>query len=435
MALPVVTIVGRPNVGKSSLLNSLAGEMISIVESTAGVTRDRVSTLVELNGRYVELVDTGGYGIVDEGELTRHVEEQINNAVAMADVVLFVVDIRDGIMPLDQDIAQMLRKHDLDVILVANKADSPKQLGSAGEFQRLGFGEAIPISATNFVNRAELLEKVSDNLSHMPVELPKRERVRIAVVGKRNAGKSTFINSVVGETRVIASDIPGTTRDAVDVIFDYKGEKFCLIDTAGVRKKRKMSNSIEYYSYTRAARSIKRADVVLFMVDSTLPLSQPDKKLAAMINEEYKACILVINKWDLANDAADPDDYLDYVDKMLPGMRHCPIAFTTATTGENLENVLHLTTEVFQQASTEVPTPKLNKAIETISEARIGGSKRGIPKIYYATQVAVRPVSLLLFVNDPGLFNNTFKRFAINKLREMLDLEEVPIRLMFRRRH
>ncbi len=420
--------------GKSSLLNSIAGKMISIVEPTAGVTRDRVSTIVETGDRFFELIDTGGYGIVDSDELSDHVESQILQAISTADLALFVVDIRDGILPLDTKIAQMMRKNDLKTLLVANKADSPKQPGGAGEFLRLGFGEPICVSATNFINKAVLLERVVEELEHLPKEVHKKEEMKIAVVGKRNAGKSTFINALVGENRVIVSDVPGTTRDAIDVRFSYNDKPCMIIDTAGVRKIRKMESDIEFYGYVRAARSIKRADVVLFMIDATLPISQVDKKLAALINDDNTACIMVINKWDLAKDRADVDDYEEYLDEMMPQLRHAPIAFTTATEGKNIQSVLDLTTEIFKQASTQIPTAHLNKAIEEIAMAKTGKTKKGVPKIYYATQVAVRPISLLLFVNNPSMFDDSFKRFAVNKIREILSLEEVPIRLMMRKR-
>ena len=240
MALPIVAIIGRPNVGKSSLLNALAGRMISIVDPTAGVTRDRVSAIVGEGERFFELVDTGGYGIVDSDQLSEHIENQIYQGIATADVVLFVVDIREGIMPLDETIARLLRKHDIKIILVANKADSSKQFAAAGEFVRLGFGEAVCISATNNVNKAVLLERIVSELEHLPKEEPRPEVMKIAVVGKRNAGKSTFINAVAGQDRVIVSEIPGTTRDAVDVRFEKDGRTFVVIDTAGVRKKNRI---------------------------------------------------------------------------------------------------------------------------------------------------------------------------------------------------
>lgn len=435
MSLPTVAIIGRPNVGKSSLLNALAGEMISIVEPTAGVTRDRVTALVEHDDRYFELVDTGGYGIVDSAELSEHIENQIYQAIATADLVLFVVDIREGLMPLDTKIAQLLRKAEMKVVLVANKADSAKMFGAAGEFQRLGFGEAFCVSAANNLNQTALMETLVEALDHLPKESPGKEVMKIAIAGKRNAGKSTLTNAIVGENRVIVSEVPGTTRDAVDVRFERDGKQYVVIDTAGVRKKGKMSDDIEFYSYTRVTRSIKRSDVVLFLIDSTLKISQVDKKLARFITDEFKACVLVVNKWDLAKDVASTDDYAEYLTEVLPGLRNAPIAFTTATEGKNVQSVLDLAGELFKQASRKISTALLNKAIEALAEQKVGSSRKksGFPKIYYATQVASLPVSLLLFVNRPELFDDLYIRFATNKLRKLLDIEEVPIRLLLRK--
>jgi len=435
MALPVVAIIGRPNVGKSSLLNALTGQMISIVEPTAGVTRDRVSAIVERNERFFELVDTGGYGIVDSDALSEHIENQIQQAIAAADLVLFVVDIRDGLMPLDVKIAELLRKNNLGAICVANKADSARYFADAGEFIKLGFGEPICVSATNNLNKAVLVERIISDLEHLPEETPQKEVMKLAIVGKRNAGKSAFVNAIVGQERVIVSEVPGTTRDAVDVRFEKDGRQFVAIDTAGIRKKSKISGSIEFYSYVRATRSIKRADVVLFLIDATLKVSQVDKKLARFIVEQFKPCILVMNKWDLAKDFADTDDYAEYLSRVLPGLGYAPIAFTTATEAKNVQSVLDLAAELFKQSIAKIPTPLLNKAIEQIAAQRVGGSKKsGVPKIYYATQVATKPVTLLLFVNRPQLFDDNFQRFAVNKLRELLGIEEVPIRLLLRAR-
>jgi len=436
MSLPVVAIIGRPNVGKSSLLNSLSGKMISIVDPTAGVTRDRVSTVINQEDRYFELVDTGGYGIVDSDALEQHVENQIFQAIGTAQVVVFMTDIREGVMPLDTRIAQLIRKHNLKIILVANKADSPKQLPQAGEFVKLGFGEPICISAKSLVNRAELMERICEELDHLPKEKPADTVMKIAVVGKRNAGKSTFINAVVGHERVIASEIPGTTRDAVDVRFEKDGREFVIIDTAGVRKVGKMKQDIEYYGYTRATRSIRRADVVLFMMDATTKISQVDKKLCALIQAEYKPCLIIVNKWDLAKGFADTEDYADYLDKVLVGIRHAPIAFTTATESKNIQSVLDLTTELFKQSNAKISTAKLNKAIEMIADQKTGTARKkgGFPKMYYATQVASNPVCILLFVNNPSLFDDMYERFVISRLGEYLGLEEVPIRLLLRKR-
>lgn len=435
MALPVVAIIGRPNVGKSSLLNAMAGQMISIVEPTAGVTRDRVSTIISRDDRYFELVDTGGYGVVDSDRLSEHIEQQIHRAIESANLVLFMVDIRDGVMPLDETIAQLLRKKNLDVIGVANKADTAKMFPAAGEFSRLGFGEFLCISAQNNLNKTVLLDMIFDKLSHLESDRPTEPAMKIAIVGKRNAGKSTLVNAMVGSERVIVSETPGTTRDAVDVRFEKDGKTIVAIDTAGVRKKSRMADSIEFYSFVRATHSIKRADVVLFLIDAAVPVSQVDKKLAKFIADEYKSCIIVVNKWDLAKDLAVTEDYKEYLTKLLPGLSYAPLAFTTATQAKNVQSVLDLAAEIFKQTTTWIPTTKLNKAFEIIKKEQSGttkGGKKGLPKIYYATQVAVNPVTILMFVNKPELFEENYRRFIVNRLRSILPIDEVPIKLLAR---
>ncbi|MBN2457147.1 MAG: ribosome biogenesis GTPase Der [Sedimentisphaerales bacterium] len=435
MALSVVAIIGRPNVGKSSLLNALAGRRISIVEATAGVTRDRISTLIEKDDRYFELIDTGGYGIVDSDQLSSHIEQQICKAIESANLVIFMVDIRDGIVPLDQKIAQFLRKEDLDVIGVANKADSARMFPAAGEFSKLGFGDFLCISATNNINKSVLLDRIFDELKHLESQKPKSPVMKIAIVGKRNSGKSTLVNAMAGSERVIVSEMPGTTRDAVDVRFEKDGKIIVVIDTAGIRKKSKMADSIEFYSYVRATGAIRRADVVLLLIDATVPVSQVDKKLARFITEEYKSCVLVVNKWDLAKEMTVTSDYEEYLTKLLPGLKYAPIAFTTATEAKNVQSVLDLTAEIFKQGTTWIPTAKLNKAFEIIKAEKVGAtkhSKGGWPKIYYATQIAVNPIIILMFVNKPELFEESYRRFITGRLQSLLSVEEVPIRLLTR---
>ncbi|MBN2270939.1 MAG: ribosome biogenesis GTPase Der [Sedimentisphaerales bacterium] len=440
MALPVVAIIGRPNVGKSSLLNALAGQMISIVEPTPGVTRDRVSALVGRDNRYFELVDTGGYGIVDADRLSGHIEQQIIQAIASAQLILFMVDIRDGVVPLDVTIAQLLRKHKLNVIGVANKADNARMFPAAGEFAKLGFGEFLCISVLENINKSVLLDRIYEELSHLEPGSPAEPVMKIAIVGKRNVGKSTLVNAMAGFERVIVSEIPGTTRDSVDVRIEKDGKTIIVIDTAGVRKKSSMADSIEFYSSVRAERSIRRADVVLFLIDATEPISQVDKTLARLIVSEYKSCIIVVNKWDLAKDSAVTSDYEDYLWKLMPALRYSPIAFTTATEAKNIQSVLDLAGEIFKQTTTWIPTPKLNAAFEQIKTDQPGTTKRrgagpkgtGRPKIYYATQVAVNPITILMFVNKPDLFDEKYLRFIVNRLQSMLPIEEVPIKLLAR---
>ena len=435
MALPVVAIIGRPNVGKSSILNALAGEMISIVESTAGVTRDRVSTIIGRGEKYFELIDTGGYGIVDADQLSEHIEQQIAAAIESASLVIFIVDVRDGVVPLDEAIVRLLRKEELDVIGVANKADTARMFPAAGEFSKLGFGEFLCISAMNNLNKEVLLDRIFEKIEHLETEAPKKPAMKLAIIGKRNTGKSTLVNAMVGSERVIVSETPGTTRDAVDVRFEKDGKTIVVIDTAGIRKKSKMADSIEFYSYVRATRSIRRADVVLFLIDATEPVSQVDKKIARFIAEEHKSCIMVVNKWDLAKDTAVTGDYEEYLTKLLPGLRYAPIAFTTATEAKNVQSVLDLSAQIFKQTTTWIPTAKLNKAFEMIMQEKAGSARRGgggWPKIYYATQIAVNPVTILMFVNRPELFDENYRRFIVGRLRELLPIDEVPIRLLAR---
>jgi len=434
MALPTVAIIGRPNVGKSSLLNALAGERISIVEPTPGVTRDRISTIIEIDDRYFELVDTGGYGVVDVDQLTEHVENQINQAIAAAELVVFMTDIRQGLLPLDKKIARLLRKQNLPVIGVANKADTHALFADLAEFTPLGFGEFLPISVTNNLNKSVLIEEILERLGSIETRKPAEPVMKIALVGKRNTGKSTIVNTIARSERVIVSETPGTTRDAVDVRIERDGETFLVIDTAGVRRKGKMSGTVEFYGYIRATNSIRRADVILFLIDSTVPISRVDKKLSKFITDNYKSCILVINKWDLAKDNAVEQDYEDYLTKILPGLRDVPIAFTTATRGENVEQLLRLAGEIYTQANTKIPTPRLNRAFETIKQqpVTIRNTGQGRPKIYYAAQIAANPVTILMFVNNPRLFDETYRRFIIKRLKAILELEEVPIRLLAR---
>ncbi len=435
MGIPTVAIIGRPNVGKSSLLNALAGEMISIVEPSAGVTRDRISTIIGRDERYFELVDTGGYGIVDSDRLSSHIQGQIRKAIEEANLVLFMVDIRDGVVPLDEQIAQLLRKENLEVIGVANKADSAKMFAAAAEFHRLGFGEFLCVSATNNLNKNILLDKIFEKLSAYESAEPARPVMKIAVVGKRNSGKSTLVNSMVGTERVIVSETPGTTRDAVDVRFEKNGKTITVIDTAGVRKKSKMADSIEFYSYVRAQRSVRRADVVLLLIDATVEISQVDKKLAKFIAGEYKSCIIVINKWDIAKEKAHTEDYEEYLTKMLPVLKSAPLAFTTATEAKNVQSVLDLAAEIFKQATTQLPTAKLNKALEIIKAEKTGTTKKKggkWPKIYYATQIATNPITILMFVNRPELFEDRYMQFIKGRLQSILPIAEVPVRLLTR---
>jgi GTPase len=436
MAMPMIVIVGRPNVGKSSLLNALARQRISIVDARAGVTRDRVSAVIEHRQRYLEIVDTGGVGIVDDQHLEEHVEQQIQFAISRADLVIFICDVRDGVTALDVRVAEMLRTLPVRVQVVANKVDHEQHRGEAAEFNKLGFGEPLCVSALHGYGREELLEKILERLGPGESPQPQTPVMKIAIVGKRNAGKSTLVNALAGEQRVIVSEIPGTTRDAVDVRFEKDGHVIIAIDTAGVRKKKRMDD-VDFYSYTRALHSIRRADVVLFLIDSTVPVSDVDQKLASAVQEEFKPVVLVVNKWDLAKDRSTPEAYSEYLMQMLPGLSFAPVAIMTAKTGKNVDAAVDVARSLHKQTLTRISTGKLNAALESVLEERGPSAKHGSKrvKILYATQIAVAPPTLVFFCNDPASVTENYRRYMENRLREILPIEEVPLRLLFRGRH
>lgn len=440
MSLPIVAIVGRPNVGKSSLLNLLAGRRISIVDPTPGVTRDRVSAVCEIDEKYFELIDTGGYGIEDSDNLTAHVEQQIQYAIAGASLILFVVDIREEVTPLDQTVAELLRatraSSQTPVLLVANKADVEQHEHLAGSLMKLGFGDPLCVSALHGRHRRELMERIISIIGEeAPGEVPDAV-MKICLVGRRNVGKSTFTNALIGQERMIVSEVPGTTRDSVDVRFERDGKTFVAIDTAGVRKTRKQRGDIEFYGYNRALASIRRADVVLFLLDATEPIGEVDKKLANYIVNEFKPCVIVVNKWDLAKGKADAEDYGEYLTRTMPHIAFAPLAFTTARDGRNILSTLDLAQTLFKQARGRVTTGQLNRAIEeTIADQQPMASKHGAePKIYYATQISTCPPTLVFFVNNPAIVREQYRRFVERRIKEILPFPEIPIRLIWRQR-
>lgn len=449
--LPKVSIVGRPNVGKSSLMNLLTGKRISIVDPTAGVTRDRVTADLDLPAgeiggppRYAELIDTGGYGVYSGDAqwetLTEDVERQISYAVDEASLILFVIDAQTGLTPLDEQVAQLLRtrvkEYGKKVMLVANKVDHDKHTANVMEAMRLGFGEPVMVSANSGQGKFDLLEAISAHLGEAAENPPVPTEMKLAIVGKRNAGKSTLVNTLAGEERVIASELPGTTRDSVDVRFELDGRAFTAIDTAGVRKRKSMSDDIEYYSLHRALRAIRRADVVVLLIDATQEVSQIDKHLTAEINEHFKPCVIVINKWDLAEaQGKQPEDYLKYLGEQLTAVPYAPIAFITAKTGEGVKDAVMTACDLFVQAGTRTTTSQLNEVFLNLLKERGPTSKLGTEaKIYYVTMPSVFPPTMVLFVNKAELFGEQYRRYLINGLRERTPYTAIPIKLMFRSR-
>jgi GTP-binding protein len=434
VAVPVVAIVGRPNVGKSSLFNWLAGKRIAIVDPTAGVTRDRVSALVKVRDRFVELTDTGGIGIEDTDNLTEHIERQIQTALEQAQVVLFVVDVRSGPAPLDEEVAARLRALDKPVVCVANKCDTSELVPQAAEFYKFGLGKPVCASAQQGRGRDELLARVGDVLPAEEEESaePKAPVLKLAIVGRRNTGKSTFINCLAQSERMIVSEVAGTTRDSVDVRFERDGQVFVAIDTAGVRRKGSVASDIEFYSLARAERSIRRADVVLLFFDPRVRVSKVDKQLADYVLKHHKPAIFVMNKWDLM--APMPTGKMgDYVRATFPNLDFVPIAFITAKVGKNVQAVLNLAQALHKQAGLRASTGDLNRVVRQALDASpppLRQNRRA--KVYYATQVATHPPTIVLFTNNPELFDNTYQRYFIKTFRDQLGLNDVPIKLHLR---
>jgi len=442
VALPKVAIVGRPNVGKSSVFNWLAERRIAIVDPTPGVTRDRLSTIIEANGRFFDLIDTGGMGVLDADNLTAEVEQQIALALIEAHLLLFVVDVRDGIAPLDELVTERLRTlrtadgKAKQILCVVNKCDSPELDSQAGEFFKLGAEQMVCVSAKHNRGKTELLDWITAHLPTKHEETPADVALKLAIVGRRNTGKSTFINCLAQEERVIVSEVPGTTRDSVDIHFQRDGLEFIAIDTAGVRKKKSLASDVEFYSLARAERSIRRADVVLLFLDSAHSISQVDKQLAAYILEENKPAILVVNKWDLMKGQIVTGEFGDYLHKVFPSLDYLPVVFITAKDGKNVQMVLNLAQHLQKQASARVGTGELNRLVRlAISQQAPPTRQNRLPRIYYATQAAVSPPTIVLVTNGPELFDNTYQRFLLKTFREHLPFAEVPIKLVLRRRN
>jgi GTP-binding protein len=436
--LPVVAIVGRPNVGKSALFNRLAGRRIAIVEPTSGVTRDRLTAEVAHAGRRFELTDTGGMGIHDVDGLDADIRRQIDEALRQADVIVFVVDARDGIVPLDRQVAERLRHVGKPVFLAANKVETPALEQEAAAFFALGLGAPLCVSAQHGIGREDLLDRLVVALPTAPSaeesNAPAAAPLLLAIVGRRNVGKSTFVNALAREERMIVSERPGTTRDAVDVRFERDGRTFVAIDTAGVRRRASIADSIEFYSQARTDQSIRRADVVVLMLDAAVPLGLIEKQIAAAVVEHHKPCVLAVNKWDLHGNVPT-EEFRRYIDVRLRGLAYAPIVFTTSKTGRNVASVVQIAQVLHRQARTRVTTGELNRVVMEALEIRRPRPRGGrIPKVFYATQTDVAPPTILLFVNDPAIFDEGYRRYLANHLRGRLPFAEVPIELRWRAR-
>ena len=432
----VVAIVGRPNVGKSSLFNRLAKRRIAIVDPTSGVTRDRISSEIRHRGRRFELIDTGGIGITDADHLDDEIEAQIAAAMAEADLIVFVVDVREGVTALDRLVAERLRPLGKPLLVVANKVDHSGLEPDAAEFFELGFGEPICVSAREGSGRTELLDRILEELGDDDEGGEAAEPVmKLALVGKRNAGKSTLVNALTQAERVIVSEVPGTTRDSIDVRFERDGETFVAIDTAGVRKKSSVGDSIEFYSLHRAQRSIRRADVVFFLLDAPREISQVDKQIGAYLVEQKKPCVLVVTKWDLA-EGVTPAQFTKYLASRLPGLSFAPICYMSAQEGFNVEQTFEVAQELYRQAGQRVATSEVNRVIQMALTKRTPRARKGgrPPRIYYGTQINVHPPSFLLFSSNPSMFPASYRRYLESQFRGELGFPEVPVKLVVKPR-
>lgn len=437
MPIPKVVIVGRPNVGKSSIFNWLDGRRLAIVDDQAGVTRDRLTTLIEAEDRYFELIDTGGMGIEDSDNLTREIQQQIDTGIEEADLVLFVVDTKDGLTPLDEMVGEKLRKVQKPVLLLANKSDHASLDQQTVEFHRLGRGWLIPVSVLQNRNRAELIEEILERLPEKQPDEgePTEARMKLAIVGRRNVGKSTFVNSLAQAQRMIVSEVPGTTRDSVDVHFNLDGHQFVAIDTPGLRRTKSIRTDIDFYGLHRAQRSIRRADVSLLFFDCVEPISKVDKQLAHYIEQQFKPCIFVVNKWDITAGNVPTERWVRYLREHFPKMAYCPIAFITGQTGKNMKTLLNHAQMLFKQSQTRVPTAKINKLLQAaLAQQHPPLYMNRRPKIYFGSQIATTPPTIIMMCNIPLGFPPSYKRYLTNVFREHLPFGEVPIKLYFQER-
>jgi GTP-binding protein len=435
MVLPVVAIVGRPNVGKSTLFNRIAGERIAIVEDKPGITRDRIYAQGEWTGKRFHLIDTGGLEFGGEDAFIDHVRHQVELAVDEADVIIFVVDGREGLLPSDEEVATWLHRADKPVVLAVNKADNRRLREDMYEFYSLGFDEVIPISALHGTGTGDLLDAVVSRFPDREEEVFDEDTIRVSVIGRPNAGKSSLINAILGQERVIVSPIPGTTRDAVDTPLHRDGQDFVLVDTAGIRKRGKVYESTEKYSVLRALRAIERSDVALIVLDGERGIAEQDKRIAGYAHEAGCASIFVVNKWDaVEKDDKTMDRFRREIMKAFSFMDYAPILFVSAKTGQRVHKILPAVQEVAEQHAMRVSTSVLNQVLTDAMLTTPPPSERGKRlKIRYGTQVSVKPPTIVLFCNDPELAHFSYLRYLENRFREAFGFRGTPLRIRLRK--
>ncbi|MFR8233893.1 MAG: ribosome biogenesis GTPase Der [Clostridia bacterium] len=435
MSKPIVAIIGKPNVGKSTFFNYLAGSRISIVQDTPGVTRDRIYADTNWRGRNFTLVDTGGIEPESDDIILSQMREQANLAISMADVIIFLTDIRQGVTAADSEIAVMLKKSGKPVVLVCNKADNfEKDREEIYEFYNLGLGDPYPISASNALGLGDVLDKIYESFPEKTLDEDEDDVIKVAVIGKPNVGKSSLINKILGENRAIVSNIAGTTRDAIDSKFENEKGKYILIDTAGVRRKSKVKESIEKFSIMRTLLAIERSDVCLMMIDALEGVTDQDAKIAGEAHEAGKGVIIVVNKWDeYEKETGTLERYKKEIYAKLSYLSYAPIIFISAKTGQRVNKLFDLINHVNEQNSMRISTSVLNQVInEAISIVQPPTDKGKRLKIFYGTQASTKPPTFVIFVNNKELFHFSYERYLVNQIRKEFGLEGTPVRIIVR---
>lgn len=433
MAKPLVAIVGRPNVGKSTFFNKMAGRRISIVENKPGVTRDRIYADAEWCGKKFTMVDTGGIEVKSDDEMWKHIRRQAELAVELADVVLFFTDGKQGITADDDEVAKYLRKTGKPVVLAVNKVDT-RDHSVIYEFYALGLGEPIPVSAEQSLNLGDLLDAIVEKFPKTEGEEESGSALKIAVVGKPNAGKSSLVNKILGFDRVIVSDVAGTTRDAVDTAFSYNEKEYILVDTAGIRRKNKVDEDVEYYSVVRAIAAIRKADIVLIVVDSSEKMTEQDVRICGLVHEAGKPSVIVMNKWDaVEKETGTMNVFQKKLKEDLKFMDYFRPVFISAKTGQRVPEVLKAAEASYENSARRITTGTLNEVIQDAVAVNEPPSYKGRRlKVLYATQVASNPPSFVLFVNDSELVHFSYKRYLENSLRKAFDFTGTPVRIIIR---